>query len=132
MLFNDDSWNQQIKAYNKSLSRDKGNDSIDFQYLITHIEEDLCINKATVEVKNEGKADAMVAVVCCKRPYRDDNDDYFFADIPDNDNICYYEFTRNNNNNNNDKHNNNNNCKKKKKTFVNIVCSILQLKYRVL
>jgi len=136
MIFPDDNWNYQVKSYNKSLSRNKRNDSITFQYSITHIEIDISgdtiAENSNDKERNEEKTDEKINL---KRPYDESCDDYFFADIPDNDNIVYYEFTRNNNN---VIHNTNNNhvCNdkkntKKKKTLFNIVYSLLPVKYRL-
>lgn len=146
MIFPDESYDQQIKSYKKSASGDKRNDSIIFQYSITHIEVDICCDdKATVinvKERNEEKTDAMVSSINYKRPYDDSDDEYFLADIPDSYDINYYEFTRNNHNHNHNKTNNNNgnreheingnnSSKKKKSTIVNMVWSLLQLKYRI-
>ena len=165
MLFPDESYDQQIKSYKRTVPEDKRNDSIIFQYSITHIEVDIrCDDKAAVmngKEMNDEKIDATVAFINYKRPYDDSEDEYFLADIPDNHDIIYYEFTKNNNNhkkndikkinhnivnkynydgnskindngNSKNKNNGNNNTKKKKKnTFVTMVYSLLQLKHRI-
>lgn len=165
MLFPDECYDQQIKSYKRTVPEDKRNDSIIFQYSITHIEVDICCDdKAAVmngKEMNDEKIGATVAFINYKRPHDDSKDEYFLADIPDNHDIIYYEFTKNNNthkkndikkihhnkvnkNNDNDnsknndngnsknKNNGNNNTKKKKKnTFVTMVYSLLQLKHRI-
>jgi len=149
MIIPDESYDQQIKSYKKSVTGDKRNDSFIFQYSITHIEVGICCDDKTTVInfkeRDEEKTDAMVSSINYKRPYDDSDDEYFLADIPDSYDINYYEFTRNNNNHNHNKTNNNtgnNNgnskheihgnksSKKKKSTIVNMVWSLLQLKYR--
>lgn len=102
MLFPDESYDQQIKSNKRRVPEDKRNDSIIFQYSITHIEVDICCDDKAVVMNgkemNEQKIDATVAFINCKRPYDDIEDEYFLADIPDNYDIIYYEFTKNNNN----------------------------------
>ena len=76
MLFPDESYDQQIKSYKRTVPEDKRNDSIIFQYSITHIEVDIrCDDKAAVmngKEMNDEKIDATVAFINYKRPY--DND----------------------------------------------------------
>jgi len=136
MTFRDDSSDQQINSYIKIVSGDN-------RY---------CDDKATEmndKERNEEKRDAMEAFIKFKVTYDDSNDDYFLADIPDNyDTNCstrnynnHYNNNKNQNkvnnkNNQNDgnienKNKNNGNNTKKKKTFVTMMCSLLQLKYRV-
>ena len=113
MIFPDESYDQQIKSYKKSVTGDQRNDSFIFQYSITHIEFDICCDDNAIVMndkeRNEEKTDTMISSINYKRPYDDSDDVYFLADIPDNNDIIYYEFTRNNNKHNNNNYNDNNN-----------------------
>lgn len=135
MTLPDDSSDQQINSYIKIVSGDN-----------------ICCDDKDAEMndkeRNEEKRDAMVAFIKFKVTYDDSNDDYFLADIPDNYDINFstrnYNNHYNNNKNQNKVNNKNNqndgnsenknngdNNTKKKKTFVTMMCSLLQLKYRV-
>ena len=120
-------------------------------YIKLEVENRCCDDKANVmndKERNEEKRDAMVAFINFKVTYDDSDDDYFLADIPDNCDIIYstrnnynhYNNNKNQNKVNNKNNQNNKSCEnknnsdnntKKKKTFATMMCSLLQLKYRI-